>query len=299
MKKLRKQLKGIVFIVTMLLFLTGCGKSTKTSQELDIQKQTEENNNIEEGESTENTKTNIQENKSEEESTTGEDVQKEQESESSSTEQSTSGRIIAIDPGHQLKGNSEQEPIGPGAAETKAKASSGTSGCVTGLNEYELNLTVSLKLKEELFQRGYEIVMIRETHDVDLSNSERAAIANNSGADIFVRIHANSGNDSSVSGILTVCPTANNSYVGNLYSQCKDLSTSLVDNMVATTGAVNRGVLELDNMSGINWCQIPVTIVEMGFMSNPAEDQLLADDSYQNKIVQGIANGIDEYFESY
>ena len=61
------------------------------------------------------------------------------------------------------------------------------------------------------------------------------------------------------------------------------------------TGSRNRGVSIVDNMTGLNWSQVPVTIVEMGFLSNPGEDRLLSSEDYQNKIFQGIVNGIGEY----
>ncbi len=212
-------------------------------------------------------------------------------------EKAVETKLIVIDAGHQAQGSSTKEENGPGSSILKARVSSGTRGVSTGLCEYELNLMVTLKLKVELENRGYEVLLVRDRHEVDISNIERAQVANEVNADAFIRIHANGANDSSVHGALTICQTSNNPYNSATYPQSYDLSQKVLSEMVDATGAKNRGIWQTDTMTGINWSNVPSTIVEMGFMSNSKEDQLLSTESYQDQIVQGISNGIDEYFK--
>ena len=132
---------------------------------------------------------------------------------------------------------------------------------------------------------------------MDISNKERAETANTSGAEIFLRIHANGSEKSSVQGTLTICNTASSPYNPGIHDESLRLSREVLSHMVALMGSKDRGVWETDTMSGINWCTIPVTIVEMGYMSNEEEDKLMQTVDYQERIVQGIADGVDAYFD--
>lgn len=210
----------------------------------------------------------------------------------------TNGYLIVLDPGHQAPDVdiSGTEPIGPGSSEMKDKASGGTSGVSTGVGEYELNLAIALQLRDALMNEGYDVLLTREDNETAISNIERAEVANSAGADAFIRIHANGSEDSSAHGALAMVGSASNPYVGSLYSQSSALAEDILNFYCAETGMTNQGVVTADNMTGINWSKVPVTILEMGFMTNPTDDENMEDPDYQIKMVNGIMKGINEYF---
>lgn len=208
------------------------------------------------------------------------------------------GHIIGIDPGHQSESvdMSALEPNGPGSSEMKAKCSTGTQGSYSGVPEYQLNLEVSLQLRNELEQRGYQVVMTRTDNETAISNMERAQYVAAEGAEIYVRIHANGDDSHTASGALSMSPSQNNPYIPQLFDESNRLSQCIIDSYCAATGFQNLGVQYYDNMTGINWSTVPVTILEMGFMTNQNDDLKLNDAEFQKTMVQGIANGIDSYF---
>ena len=207
--------------------------------------------------------------------------------------------VVAIDPGHQGSwvNMSDQEPNGPGSTEMKAKASTGTQSPYSGKPEYELNLEVSLLLQEELEKRGYEVILTRKDHDTAISNAERALMAYEQGGDIYVRIHANGSDDTSVSGALAMVPSASNPYVADLAEDSYLLAQCILDAYCERASFSSLGIQYYDNMTGINWSKLPVMILEMGFMTNQNDDARMADPAVQAQMAAGIADGIDAYFE--
>lgn len=200
------------------------------------------------------------------------------------------GFKIGIDPGHQEKGNSELEISMPGTYEKKAKVASGTRGTTTDIPEYVTNLEVSLKLRDLLTALGAEVLMTRETHDVDVSNQERAIMMNEWGADLVLRIHCNGSTDPFVQGMGMYVR-----YSGDAAQESYELAQSLLNHMSETTGAKKAGVFKRNTYTGLNWSTVPSVIVEMGYMTNPDEDVKLNSADYQEKLVIGALNGILEY----
>ena len=207
------------------------------------------------------------------------------------------GQIVCLDAGHRPEGQIPGvEPIGPGASETKRKLSTGTQGTASDGKVYlerDINLQVTMRTKAILESRGYTVFLTNR----QLTNSERALEASASGASIYVRIHCNGSDDHSVRGLLTYSPKPGNPFLSDaLIAESERLSVLIGQHASQATGARNIGVLNANDMTGSNWSKIPVTIIEMGFMTNVEECTLLASPDYQEKLALGMADGIDAYF---
>lgn len=321
-----KNLKKILALFCAALLLTGClgktdsepEKKTETTGQAAETEQTKEEGQTEEGETTETRETD-EEGKIKETQTEKDETQETSETATAETDLAETEAVdtefvepassepkpadanaltIVIDPGHSGVVAEGSEPLGPGSGEYKAADASGTRGVSSGMAEYELTLAVSNQLKAELENRGYTVLMTRESNDVPVSCVQRANVANDAGAAAFIRIHADGSENQSAQGAMTICTTPQSPFVPGLYASSRSLSDCVISNLCEAAGCVNRGVWETDSMSGNNWCQVPTTLVEIGFMTNPDEDMLMQTAEYQAKIVQGIADGVDAFFES-
>ena len=201
---------------------------------------------------------------------------------------------ICIDPGHQEKGNSQTESIEPNSKIKKAKVTSGTTGIYTRVPEYVLNLKISMKIKKILITDGFNVVMTRDKNEVNLSNIDRANIANKAKANLFLRIHADGSTNKNTNGISILYPAENlkNKEISRI---SKIISQEVLNSLIKSTAAKYNGVNKRYDMTGFNWSKVPTILVEAGFMSNLKEDKLLENNDYENKIAFGIVKGIEKY----
>lgn len=201
------------------------------------------------------------------------------------------GYVIGLDPGHQRHGNSDLEPVAPGSEVMKKKVSSGTQGKWTRTPEWEVCLTVALRLRDLLEATGATVVMTHDTPDVDISNSERAMIFNENETDYALRLHCDGNADETAHGAFMLIPKSS-----PWYDDCVIAGELLLEEYCASTGAYSRGLTYRSDQTGFNWCERMIINIEMGYMTNREEDLLLSDPEYQEKMAQGLYKGILRYF---
>ena len=203
------------------------------------------------------------------------------------------GKIICIDAAHGIFTENKQEGIAPGLSLLKDGFKEGTKGA--NITEDEITLAVANVLKQKLEAKGATVLMTRTDQNASLSNVERAEFANNNGADICIKLHAD-GNKEGGSGMTMLVP--GNKYISdkNLLVNSKRLGQTVLNGAIAKTGAIKRGVYTTSEMTGFNWSKIPVIVLEMGFLTNPQDEAKLSDANYQSLIADGIVEGILEYY---
>ena len=202
-----------------------------------------------------------------------------------------SGLVIGVNAGHQKTPNNTQYPIEPGSSKTSAANKSGTRGKFSRTEEYVITLQISLKLEKLLVENGAQVVMIRRSNDVKLTNIQRSTIMNNAGCDLALNLHCDGSGSPDVSGISTYYRAK-----GNWVSESAAFARELQNGMLAATGAKNEGTHKSYNYMSLNYSTVPALMIEMGYLSSKVEDPLLNTDEYQMKLAQGLLNGIQSAF---
>lgn len=192
-----------------------------------------------------------------------------------------SDKVIGIDPGH---GGIDSGAIG-----------------LSGIEEAEINLKIALKLRDIIVENGGKVVLTRKT-DEGLYTEEsktlkemktedlhkRKEIIENGNCDILISIHLNSFQQSKYYGAQT--------FYGKDKLESQKLAYSIQKQLREELDENNKRVpQELEDVFLINEINIPSVLVECGFLSNPNEEKLLADESYQRRIALAIYNGIIKY----
>jgi N-acetylmuramoyl-L-alanine amidase len=204
--------------------------------------------------------------------------------------------VVVVDPGHDRRANPETEPIVPGSSTRKIKDGGGTHGVASGLREAELNLKVGLLLRGMLERAGVNVVMTRtRTAATSMGNIARARIANRAGAGLFLRIHADGSTDPSARGTHTLYPALRRGWTDDVYSESKRAARIVQRDLRAALGFPDRGLQERSDFTGFNWADVPVILVEMGFMTNPTDDRLLATRAYQRRAALGLCRGTQRF----
>ena len=187
---------------------------------------------------------------------------------------------VVIDPGH---GGHDTGAIGAG-----------------GLKEKDVTLDIALRLKRELARRGDFAILMTRTADVAVSLDERVEISNRSYADILVSLHINAWKDPKVHGYETFCfdPPGKD---GSRHVESSVALAHLIQNglvMKPELQAVDRGVKSA-TFRVLRKARMPAVLVEMGFITNPAEEARLRDSAVREAIADTIAAAIGQYRGMY
>ena len=274
-----KRIISFSLLIVFLISLAGCGKSSENTESTEQSKATSQSVT---STNTENTT----EKKATESSTTKPTEKKGK----------LSGFKVLLDAGHGCSGN-YVEPKYKGASDSEVtyeNSSTGTTGVVTKKREGDLTLEIALKLQKKLQNLGADVLMIRTKKTTPMSLVQRAEYGNKHKVDLAFRIHADGLDDQSVNGASTLYPSAE--HINNkIAEKSKNIASIIQREYIKSTGLADRGTVERHDLVGFNFTTVPSILLELGFMTNPEEDRKMSDKKFQEKMVDGITNGMIAY----
>lgn len=196
--------------------------------------------------------------------------------------------LVCLDPGHARKPNLTTERIGPGSSIRKIKDGGGTAG------EARVVLRIARKARAALLERGYRVAMTRTGPDFTLGrggNIDRARFCNRRNAALMLRIHADGSTNRSLHGVSTLYPAWHRGWTDDIFRPSRRAARIVQRAVLRRTGAADRGLVARSDLTGFNWANVPVILVETGFMTNPAERGRLESNAYQWRVARGLAAG--------
>jgi N-acetylmuramoyl-L-alanine amidase len=199
--------------------------------------------------------------------------------------------LICLDPGHGTPPaiGHQREPIGPGSAILKEKDGGGASG------EAEVVLQIARQTRAVLLQRGYRVAMTRTGDTFRYGNGgnvARAQFCNVRRATLMLRIHADGSTDPARRGAATLYPALRTGWTDDVFTPSLLAARSIQRELVRSTGARDLGLVRRRDLTGFNWANVPVVLVETGFMTNPAERRRLRSPGYQARVARGLVAGV-------
>jgi N-acetylmuramoyl-L-alanine amidase len=202
--------------------------------------------------------------------------------------------LICLDPGHGTPPaiGRQTEPIGPGSRVMKIKDGGGAPG------EAAVALAIAWRARSLLVARGYRVAMTRTGSTFRLGNGgniARAEFCNRRHASLMVRIHADGSPDRALHGVSTLVPAWHRGWTDDIYRPSLRAGRALQKAVAASTGAVDRGIVQRSDLTGFNWADVPAVLVEAGFLSNPTESRRLHTAAYQQRVARGLAAGVSAF----
>ncbi len=195
--------------------------------------------------------------------------------------------LVCLDPGHGTApaAAAAHEPIGPGSTATKIADGGGAPGEAVAV------LAIARKTETLLLRRGLRVVLTRTETPFRGGNVARARFCNANGAALMLRIHADGSSDPALHGVRTLYPARTTRWTDDVYASSLRAARLVQAAVVRAAGAVDLGVAPRSDLTGFNWADVPVVLVETGYLSNRAEGRRLRSPAYQWRLARGLAEG--------